>query len=173
MKIKTIFPNLIILIKTKILIKNGLKEDAERYLRKALLLDLRDIMGNTGKEGLHLACMGEAWQAMQILNWIILILINNAGDGGSRSCVVYLFAYKCTHYFWWSEGKQCVSRWDTCPEIFLRCKKLLYASSYCHTPVSRYRSAFSWALSTICWSKPMSCRRLIAFRVVAFPSRIT
>ena len=48
--------------------QNGLKEDAERYLRKALLLDLRDIMGNTGKEGLHLACMGEAWQAMQILN---------------------------------------------------------------------------------------------------------
>ena len=33
------------------------------YLRKALLLDLRDIMSSTGKEGLHLACMGEAWQA--------------------------------------------------------------------------------------------------------------
>jgi len=43
--------------------QNGLKEEAARYLRKALLLDLRDIMGNTGKEGLHLAGMGEAWQA--------------------------------------------------------------------------------------------------------------
>ena len=38
------------------------------YLRKALLLDLRDIMGNTGKEGLHLACMGEAWQATNNLS---------------------------------------------------------------------------------------------------------
>ena len=45
--------------------QNGLREEAARYLRKALLLDLRDIMGNTGKEGLHLACMGEAWQAAQ------------------------------------------------------------------------------------------------------------
>lgn len=43
--------------------QNGMKEDAARYLQKALLLDLRDVMGNTGKEGLHLACMGEAWQA--------------------------------------------------------------------------------------------------------------
>ena len=33
------------------------------YLRKALLLDLRDLMHNTGKEGLHLAGMGESWQA--------------------------------------------------------------------------------------------------------------
>lgn len=45
-------------------IQNNLKEHEDRYLRKALLLDLRDIMGNTGKEGLHLACMGEAWQAV-------------------------------------------------------------------------------------------------------------
>ena len=45
--------------------QNGLQEEAARYLRKALLLDIRDIMGNTGKEGLHLACMGEAWQAAQ------------------------------------------------------------------------------------------------------------
>ena len=44
-------------------LQNGLKESGHDYLRKALLLDLRDIMGNTGKEGLHLACMGEAWQA--------------------------------------------------------------------------------------------------------------
>lgn len=44
-------------------IQNGMGAAAETYLRKALLLDLKDIMGNTGKEGLHLACMGEAWQA--------------------------------------------------------------------------------------------------------------
>ena len=37
------------------------------YLKKALLLDLRDVMGNTGHEGLHLACMGEAWQAAECL----------------------------------------------------------------------------------------------------------
>lgn len=43
--------------------QNDMKTEAAYYLRKALLLDLRDIMGNTGKEGLHLACMGEAWQA--------------------------------------------------------------------------------------------------------------
>ncbi len=44
-------------------LENGLSEEGMAYLRKALLLDLCDIMGNTGKEGLHLACMGEAWQA--------------------------------------------------------------------------------------------------------------
>ena len=44
-------------------LQNGLRDEGMDYLKKALLLDLRDIMGNTGKEGLHLACMGEAWQA--------------------------------------------------------------------------------------------------------------
>lgn len=44
-------------------LENGFNEKGYDYLRKALLLDLRDIMGNTGHEGLHLACMGEAWQA--------------------------------------------------------------------------------------------------------------
>lgn len=44
-------------------LQNGYKAEGLAYLRKALLLDLRDIMGNTGHEGLHLACMGEAWQA--------------------------------------------------------------------------------------------------------------
>lgn len=43
--------------------RNGLQSEGLAYLRKALLLDLRDVMGNTGSEGLHLACMGEAWQA--------------------------------------------------------------------------------------------------------------
>ena len=44
-------------------LQNGLREKGIEYLRKALLLDLRDLMHNTGKEGLHLAGMGESWQA--------------------------------------------------------------------------------------------------------------
>lgn len=44
-------------------LQNGFTEQGMDYLRKALLLDLQDVMGNTGHEGLHLACMGEAWQA--------------------------------------------------------------------------------------------------------------
>ena len=48
-------------------LENGLREEGMAYLRKALLLDLRDVMGNTGREGLHLACMGEAWQAAMTL----------------------------------------------------------------------------------------------------------
>lgn len=48
-------------------LQNGITEKGYDYLRKALLLDLRDVMGNTGHEGLHLACMGEAWQAALFL----------------------------------------------------------------------------------------------------------
>ena len=48
-------------------LQNGLREAGLAYLRKALLLDLRDVMGNTGQEGLHLACMGEAWQAARLI----------------------------------------------------------------------------------------------------------
>ncbi len=44
-------------------LQNGFTKKGYDYLEKALLLDLRDVMGNTGHEGLHLACMGEAWQA--------------------------------------------------------------------------------------------------------------
>ncbi len=44
-------------------LQNGFTKQGYAYLEKALLLDLRDVMGNTGHEGLHLACMGEAWQA--------------------------------------------------------------------------------------------------------------
>ena len=49
-------------------LQNGFDEQGFEYLRKALLLDLRDVMGNTGHEGLHLACMGEAWQAVFALS---------------------------------------------------------------------------------------------------------
>lgn len=44
--------------------RNGLTDAAWRYFEKAAYLDLREIMGNTGKEGLHLACFGETWQAV-------------------------------------------------------------------------------------------------------------
>lgn len=48
-------------------LQNGFAEKGYAYLQKALLLDLKDVMGNTGHEGLHLACMGEAWQAAYAL----------------------------------------------------------------------------------------------------------
>lgn len=44
--------------------QNGLSGQAEEYFRKALFLDLKDVMGNTGKEGLHLAGLGETWQTV-------------------------------------------------------------------------------------------------------------
>lgn len=44
--------------------QNGLTGPAWEYFQKALYLDLWDGMGNTGKEGLHLACLGEVWQAV-------------------------------------------------------------------------------------------------------------
>ena len=44
--------------------QNGLDDAAWRYFEKAAYLDLREVMGNTGKEGLHLACFGETWQAV-------------------------------------------------------------------------------------------------------------
>ncbi len=42
----------------------GLWGKAEDYLRKAVYLDLWDVMGNTGHEGLHMAALGAAWQAV-------------------------------------------------------------------------------------------------------------
>ena len=48
-------------------LQDGLREKGIEYLRKALLLDLRNLMNNTGKEGLHLAGMGEGWQAACLL----------------------------------------------------------------------------------------------------------
>ena len=43
--------------------QNRYDDAAWRYFEKALYLDLREVMGNTGKEGLHLAGLGETWQA--------------------------------------------------------------------------------------------------------------
>ncbi len=42
----------------------GLWDKAEDYLRKAVYLDLENVMGNTGREGLHMAAMGSVWQAV-------------------------------------------------------------------------------------------------------------
>ena len=44
--------------------QNGLTDAAKAYFDKAVYLDLKEVMGNTGKEGLHLACLGESWQAV-------------------------------------------------------------------------------------------------------------
>jgi alpha,alpha-trehalose phosphorylase len=41
----------------------GLREDAERYWRQSLWLDLSNVMGNSTL-GVHLACMGGTWQAL-------------------------------------------------------------------------------------------------------------
>lgn len=42
----------------------GLEEAALCYCRKSLFLDLRDVMCNTGKEGIHTASLGASWQAV-------------------------------------------------------------------------------------------------------------
>lgn len=42
----------------------GLWDKAREYLQKGVYLDLYDVMGNTGGEGIHLAAMGAAWQAI-------------------------------------------------------------------------------------------------------------
>jgi alpha,alpha-trehalose phosphorylase len=41
----------------------GLREDAERYWRESLWLDLSDVMDNSAL-GVHPACMGATWQAL-------------------------------------------------------------------------------------------------------------
>ena len=38
-------------------------EKAEDYLEKSVYLDLRNTLGNTGEEGVHMAALGAAWQA--------------------------------------------------------------------------------------------------------------
>lgn len=42
----------------------GLWDKAEEYLKPSLLLDLKDLMGSTGREGIHMAALGAAWQAV-------------------------------------------------------------------------------------------------------------
>jgi len=42
----------------------GMWEKADYYLSKAIFLDLKNLMQNTGHEGIHLAALGAAWQAV-------------------------------------------------------------------------------------------------------------
>ena len=42
----------------------GLKEQAWDYFKRALFFDLRDELRNTGREGVHMAALGAAWQAL-------------------------------------------------------------------------------------------------------------
>lgn len=52
--------------------QNGLQEAAEKYFKKALYLDLHEIMNNTGKEGLILpawAKRGRAFSAWSDSGW--------------------------------------------------------------------------------------------------------
>lgn len=42
----------------------GKKEEAVRYFEKSLFLDLKNVMKNTAKEGIHTASLGATWQAM-------------------------------------------------------------------------------------------------------------
>jgi kojibiose phosphorylase len=39
-------------------------EKATSYFERAVYLDLKDLMGNTGHEGLHMGALGAAWQAV-------------------------------------------------------------------------------------------------------------
>lgn len=42
----------------------GYEEKAVRYFEKSLFLDLKNVMNNTAKEGIHTASLGATWQAM-------------------------------------------------------------------------------------------------------------
>lgn len=42
----------------------GKREEAVRYFEKSLFLDLKNVMKNTAKEGIHTASLGATWQAM-------------------------------------------------------------------------------------------------------------
>lgn len=42
------------------------------YFNKALFLDIYDVMNNTGKEGLHMAGMGEIWNAAYFMGLLKL-----------------------------------------------------------------------------------------------------
>ena len=41
-----------------------LQEEAWNYFVRALFFDLRDELRNTGREGVHMAALGAAWQAL-------------------------------------------------------------------------------------------------------------
>ena len=42
----------------------GREEEAVRYFEKTLFLDLKNVMQNTGREGIHVGSLGATWQAL-------------------------------------------------------------------------------------------------------------
>ena len=42
----------------------GLREKAWSYFERSLLFDLEDVLGNTAREGVHMAALGASWQAL-------------------------------------------------------------------------------------------------------------
>ena len=42
----------------------GIWDKADDYLKKGIYLDLKDLMSNTGREGIHMAALGSAWQSI-------------------------------------------------------------------------------------------------------------
>lgn len=61
----------------------GKKEEAVRYFEKALFLDLKNVMQNTAKEGIHTAALGAAWQAL-VLGFGGLDVRNGAVSADNR-----------------------------------------------------------------------------------------
>lgn len=53
-------------------VQNDLTDKAMYYFNKALFLDIYDVMNNTGKEGLHMAGMGEIWSAAYFMGLLKL-----------------------------------------------------------------------------------------------------
>jgi len=53
-------------------VQNGITDKAMYYFSKALFLDIYDVMNNTGKEGLHMAGMGEIWNAAYFMGLLKL-----------------------------------------------------------------------------------------------------
>lgn len=51
-------------IHTLLAARLGKEEKAVRYFEKSLFLDLKNVMQNTAKEGIHTASLGATWQAM-------------------------------------------------------------------------------------------------------------
>ena len=42
----------------------GMKDEAAEFFNKSLFLDLKDVMGNIAREGIHTAALGATWQAL-------------------------------------------------------------------------------------------------------------
>lgn len=80
--------------------QNGIEEKAWDYFRKALLLDLRNVMDNTGGEGLHLACFGESWQAAVGFGGLRF-------ENGTPRCQPHLpKSWKRMRFQFWYRGKR-------------------------------------------------------------------